>query len=142
MDRTLRIDFVLHSDAYVKMFEPSLRLLAERGHEIRLVLDRRLEHDSSAIALSARLQANHPSITVEPLELSDEENAWTRLFGDLARSLDFVRYFEPRFARATALRERARRAAPETTRRIIDVPLGRTRAARAADAGTLRVVLS
>src|SRR4051794_31738932 len=132
MDRPLRIDFVLHSDGYVKMFEPTLRLLAARGHAIRLVPDRRVEHDSWAMHLTARLVADCPTISVQPLELGDEEDDWTRLFSDLSRSLDYVRYFEPRFAKATALRERAGRSAPPTARRVMAGPIGRTRFGRAA----------
>jgi hypothetical protein len=141
MDRPLRIDFVLHSDGYVKMFEPTLRLLAARGHAVRLVPDRRVEHDSWAMQLTGRLVADCPTISVEPLELGDEEHDWTRLFSDLSRSLDYVRYFEPRFARATALRERAGRSAPPTARRVMAGPLGRTRFGRAAVGAVLRMAL-
>ena len=123
------------------MFEPTLRLLADRGHAIRLIPDRRVEHDSWAMQLTARLVADHPSITVEPLELADEEHDWTRLFSDLSRSLDFARYFEPRFARAAALRERARRSAPPLARRVLDGPLGRTRAGQVAVTAVLRTAL-
>ena len=127
MNRRLRIDFVLYSYGSVKMFEPTLRLLAGRGHEIRLVIDRLQEGQEWARELVDRLRADFPSITVEHLELPDEWHPWTRLYTDLARSLDYVRYFHPHFRRAEALRDRARRKAPALTGRVMTGHLGRTR---------------
>jgi len=124
--RPLRITFVMHSQGYAKIFEPSLRLLARRGHAIHLVSDRLLAEDSWASALLRRLQADFPAITHEALVLPDADHPWAVLWRDLSRGADYQRYFAPRFAYPEALRLRARRGAPPLIQRLSEARPART----------------
>jgi len=138
--RPLRLTFVLQSQGHVRVFEPTLRVLAQRGHSIHLVVDRLLAEGHAAVALIRRLEEEH-GITHEPLALPDEDHPRTRLFSALARGVDYLHYLQPRF-RAARLRGRARRSAPGPVRALADSRLGRVPAVRSAVDAALRALLA
>src|SRR5262245_8460401 len=99
----------MRSTVYVRNFESTLRLLAERGHEVHVVAERRDELDPSD--LMGRLCRECPSISYSmPLPMLATE--WSRLGFELRRGLDYLRYLGPEYQDAPKLRHRAELKAP------------------------------
>lgn len=101
----MKILFLLGTQGRSRNFQETLTILANRGHDIRLT--GRLRKGSFDLPAPVV----HPRISgrVNPTQRSDE---W-RDFVDLLRGArDYVRYFDPRYARATRLVRRAYEIAP------------------------------
>jgi hypothetical protein len=105
----MRLLFALPHAAYLRNFESTLRLLAERGHEVVLAMgaagkpalldpERRL----------AELEAELPGLVVEPgIERLPGAKKADRLARELRSWLDYMRYFDTAFDNAAELRQRA-----------------------------------
>src|SRR5437588_4215109 len=108
----MRYLFALPHAGYLRNFESTLTLLARRGHDVVLALgstgkpalrepDRRL----------AELEGSLPRLQVVPgIERSGAFKKQDRRARELRSWLDYMRYFDPAFARAGGLRERAAEA--------------------------------
>ena len=133
----MRVLFFMRSTVYVRNFESTLRLLAERGHDVHVVADPHQVLDPTD--LIGRLCREYSSVThgVSP-RLTGR---WSRLGFELRRALDYLRYLEPDYRNAPKLRQRAEEKAPEFVRALLargygDTPLRRrllARALRSAD---------
>ena len=94
---------------------PALKLLHDRGHRVHLAFESmksvESHHELQALAEEC------PGIVFAQLP-SIEASGWAALAVWLRRSVDYVRYLEPRYRDATELRARAGRKAPKTVRRL------------------------
>lgn len=116
----MKILFFMRSTVYVRNFESTLRVLAERGHDVDVVADsHRLANSSDLIG---RLCRDHSQIRHSPVPALPF-NAVTFLGVELRRALDYLRYLEPEFAQAPKLRHRAERNAPAFSVALLRRPL-------------------
>lgn len=101
----MKILFVMRSTLYVRNFESTLRMLAERGHEVRIVTEPHPEFDPANHA--GRLAAECPGI-VHDLPPTGPLDGWALLSEDLRRSVSYLRYLRPEYRAAPKVRRRAR----------------------------------
>jgi len=94
---------------------PALRLLDERGHRLHLAYDT-LKSVESHRELQ-ELAEECPGITFGELPPA-VHSGWAALAAWLRRSIDYLRYLEPRYRDATKLRARAKRKAPKAMRLV------------------------
>jgi len=98
----MRILFVMRHLAYLRLFEPTLEILANRGHAIHLVftpLSNKTFDESEAHLLTKR----YPSISFETLP--DKHFNWKwRFVATWVRNVrDYLRYLDPIYANAPKL---------------------------------------
>lgn len=115
----MKVLFFMRHAGFVRNFESTLRLLAERGHEVHVAFDGssgfyRLGEGTSIIE---RLAGEHERLTFGPApERGDDP--WFSLSTRLRRSTDYLRYLEPPYEDAPKLRARAERHAPPLVRAV------------------------
>lgn len=104
----MRILFVLRHSGYLRLFESTIRELADRGHELRLVFtaSQRSRIDRMTADVAERLSARG-DISVSPWTASNEAHASRDPRLRLQWWQDYLRYFEPALADASKLRDRA-----------------------------------
>jgi hypothetical protein len=95
----MRILFVLNRMAHVRHFDRSVRLLADRGHDVCLASQDDDVELSGVLAGQERIRA-----TAAPRNRSDD---WVSAATALRRARDYIRYLHPRYASAGLLRSRA-----------------------------------
>ena len=122
----MRVLFFMRSTVYVRNFESTLRLLAERGHSVHVAAEPHLELDRGDLV--ARLREAHPAITQDAPRVA--MSAWAQTGYDLRRAADYLRYLEPEYAQAPKLRRRAELKAPGFVMRPAARRLSATRAGR------------
>ena len=105
----LKILFSTAHFGFLRNFQSTIRLLAERGHELHLLAERRDATDGQKMA--DILAADHPSITFELLP-SRRHRLWYALATGIRASLDYWRYLDPRWNGSAKLRARAAEQAP------------------------------
>lgn len=106
--RPLRIVFSLLHAGYLRHYGEPVRLLAARGHAVHLVLQRE-EKDPGDALLLEQLLADCPSVTTSPAPVRSWADGWRRLAWLVRALTDLARYMDPRFASASALKERMAR---------------------------------
>ncbi|HWT22254.1 MAG TPA: hypothetical protein VN213_01990, partial [Solirubrobacteraceae bacterium] len=122
----MRILYLLTHTGLFRNFESTLRLLAERGHEVRVALD----SDRYPSAAFEALLAAHPNVTrtwTPPVP----DDGWSALGRAVRAASDYLRYLEPRYANAPKLRARARRQVPAWLRPAVADPSDPARVDRA-----------
>ena len=124
----MRILFAVTHLGFLRNFESTLAVLAERGHRVHVVTDRRPRADvNDATPIVERLVARFPeAFTWETLQAS-KTDPWYGLSVAVREGLNYWRYLSPTFADAPALRERGRTQAPAAVVRLSDLPLVRSR---------------
>jgi len=122
----MKILFCLRSTVYARNFESTLRMLAERGHDVHIVADR---HWADSDELVRRLCDAHPSIHYSEPPIVPF-NAWSFFGSELRAGMDYLRYLGPEFADAAKLRVRAERNAPPFVLSILERPGMNTPAGR------------
>ena len=130
----MRILFAITHLGFLRNFESTLALLAERGHQIHLVTDRRPRGGEvvDGTPIYERLSAKAPgAFSWEALPPS-KQDAWYAFSTAVREGLNYWRYLSPAFDDAPKLRERGRTQAPAAVVRLSDLPLLRTRAGIAA----------
>ena len=131
----LKILFSATHFGFLRNFQSTIRLLAERGHELHLLAERRDATDGQKMA--DILAADHPSITFELLP-STRHRLWYSLATGVRAALDYWRYLDPRWDHAPKLRARAAEQAPALAITVARVPGLRTRAGLALLSGLFR----
>lgn len=135
----MRILFAITHLGFLRNFESTLALLAERGHSVHLVTDR----DSSGgivdgMPIVERLRARFPdAFSVETVRASKNDR-WYRLSTGIREGLNYLRYLSPAFADAPKLRERGRKQAPAALVWLSELPVVRSRTGINALNGALR----
>lgn len=137
----MRILFAVTHLGFLRNFESTLTLLADRGHAIHLVTDRRSEGAvTDGTPILERLVARFPeTFTWEAIPLPKRDPGYA--FATAVREgLNYWRYLSPAFADAPQLRARSRAQAPSALARLSDLPLLRSRTGVRALAATCRHV--
>jgi hypothetical protein len=122
----MRVLFFMRSTVYVRNFESTLRLLAERGHEVHVAAEQHPELDRGDLV--GRLRGVHPGITHGAPPVAS--GPWAQTGYDLRRAADYLRYLEPEYANAPKLRRRAELKAPAFVMRPAARRLSSTRGGR------------
>jgi hypothetical protein len=105
----MKILFSVGSFGFLRNFEPALRLLAERGHDLHLVADRK---DSVGGTRTLELlERDHPS-RIRHSYMGRHESPWHPLATQLRLSQDCWRYLDPRYDQSPSLRARGASQAP------------------------------
>jgi len=122
--------FVLHGAGLARNFEPSIRLLAERGHIVHLgfpfkpksadplgdwvsqyaypIEERPVPpQDADAAGMLARMAESFPNISWGFL-CGQRSDRWQKVLNGLRGCRDYLRHFDPAFRDAAALRDRFR----------------------------------
>ena len=124
----MRILFAITHLGFLRNFESTLAVLAERGHAIHVVSDRKSGEVNDTTPIVERLVACFPeAFTWETLQASKTDQ-WYSLSVAVREGLNYWRYLSPTFDHAPALRARGRTQAPAAVVRLSDLPLVRTRA--------------
>lgn len=97
--------FVMKHDGLVRMFAPTLRLLADRGHRMTIV-NEQFRQQPSIVEHRRRLESECPGLEFR-IGPELEQSRW-RAFILVARALtDYLRFYQHRFDDADVLRRRA-----------------------------------
>ena len=123
----MKILFFMRSTVYVRNFESTLRLLADRGHRVHVVAETHQYLDPSDVM--GRLCRAHPEITHSYPPTAAAKN-WVELGVEVRKGIDYLRYFGPEYRHATKLRWRAEHRPPTYAssalwRRLVVTPRGR-----------------
>lgn len=118
-ERSLRILVVMLHAGFVRNYDEAFRALIRRGHRLHIVH----ETDRDKLGentLLRRLMADEPSVSggVAP---GREEGPLTDVVRAMRTYLDYLRYLDPRYAKAESLRDRVERLVPPSFRRIAAV---------------------
>ena len=106
----LRILFSVGSFGFLRNFEPALRLLADRGHDLHLVADRK---DSvGGTKTLDLLKRDYPDRIRDSYMPARKDSLWQPLATQLRLSLDYWRYLHPRYDHSPSLRARGASQAP------------------------------
>ncbi|HKE87872.1 MAG TPA: hypothetical protein VKB50_29155 [Vicinamibacterales bacterium] len=122
----MRILFSTSSFGFLRNFQSTVRLLAERGHHVHLLAERGDTVDGQIMADA--LAAEHPTLVTWGLLPSTRHRLWYGLGTGLRASLDYWRYLDSRWDDAPKLRERAASLAPAFARVLPRIPPFGTRA--------------
>ena len=111
---------VLATPEYLRFFDTTMALLAERGHELHVVFEEAAEY--KPVGLSGAGALPLASVTVMP----PARTFWSDTAFAYRAVVDFLRYLHPDYAQADVLRERIRRkvlpAACQWLARVRTVP--------------------
>jgi hypothetical protein len=132
----MRILFSMRHLGSLRIFESVVRQLASEDHEILILAHRR--DDSELGSAPDLLFADLPQIRWGWVE--GQPDSWTEIAGAVRTWLDYLRYFEPRYANAPRLRMRVGQHVSGLLRRITEWPLVRASAGRRALVSCLRIV--
>ena len=130
--RRMRVLFFLHAINYDRVFENLVREILSRGHRVHVALD---SEKRGAPVGSGKVFASFRDEFSETFSYGRLALPWdpfARLSWRLRLAIDYLRYLEPEYVDATALRERAYKRAPRVARAIAGSrPLERPRRRRA-----------
>jgi hypothetical protein len=137
----LRVLFSIRGIWFVRLFESTIRELADRGHAVTILGHQadRLEPDAEWIAAAAQVAAGRQNVTFAPAPRHVDDD-WTDLRIMTRLSLDYLRFLGPEYRDATVLEARARGRTPAPIVRFGRSAAGRVRAGRAALTAGLRAV--
>jgi hypothetical protein len=100
-----RIVFAMKYDGLIRMFEPTVRVLADRGHRITIV-NEKFRPQPSIVEYRRRLESECPGLEFR-IEPAPEQTRW-RAFVLITRALtNYLRFYQHRFDDADVLRRRA-----------------------------------
>ena len=117
----MRLLFSVNNFGFLRNFEPALRQLAERGHTLHLLAERK---DSvGGTRTIEMLQRAFPDRITWAYAPSRKNEFWQPLSVGLRVCRDYWRYLDPRYDKATSLRARAARQAPAFASTLPRVPL-------------------
>ena len=124
----MRILFAATHLGFLRNFESTLALLAERGHQVHIVTDRRQVADAiDGAPIIERLTARYPrAFTIEVLQFS-KRHAWYGFATAVREGRNYWRYLDPAFDQSPKLRARGRQNAPRAVVWLSEMPLLRSR---------------
>ena len=120
----MKILFALSHVGFLRNFESTLALLAQRGHVVHVVTDRRSEGGvTDGTPIIERLTARAPSSFTWETVPATKRDPWYGFSSAIREGLNYRRYLSPAFADAPDLRARGRRQAPAPVVWVSDLPL-------------------
>jgi hypothetical protein len=132
----VRILFSMRHLGSLRIYESALRQLASDGHDILVLANRR-----DSLELGAAPEALFADVPRIRWSWEDNEpNAWTDIAATVRTWLDYLRYYEPRYADAPRLRMRVGERVPGLLRRITASRLLRAEPGRRLLVACLRAV--
>ena len=135
----MRVLFAVTHLGFLRNFESTLACLAERGHTVHVVTDRRPKADvNDATPIVERLTSRFPDVFTWETLPSAKRDPWFPVSTAIREGLNYWRYLTPAFANAPKLRERGRRQAPPPVVWLSDLPLLRSGAGIRALTGIFR----
>jgi len=134
----MKILFSTSSFGFLRNFQSTVRMLAERGHEVHLLAERGDTVEGQTMADA--LVAEHPGRISCSILPTSRHRLWYALGAGLRASLDYWRYLDPRWDNAPKLRARAESLAPKAARIIPRVPPFNTRAGLGALSRLFRAI--
>jgi hypothetical protein len=105
--------FAVASPEYLRYYDSTLRLLAERGHDVAIAVNHVKEQKA------ARFDGVSDAVRVVGL-IPEREDRWSGLARAIRGTQDFARYLHPRYADAPALRDRMKRKVLPRSMRWLD----------------------
>lgn len=129
--RPMHVMVVVRAPGLLRAYSSALRLLAERGHRVTVVIERKRERLPGQLREVEALAEEFAGVSIDAAP-KPETGRWPTLASQLRLSLDYLHYFHPRFEDAPDFRRRAARDAPVRARRLANAPLLRTRPGRRA----------
>jgi hypothetical protein len=134
----VRVLFSVNNFGFLRNFEPALRLLAARGHQLHLVAERK---DSvGGMKTIENLQSAHPDRITWSYAPGRKDAIWGPLAVQVRLCLDYWRYLDPRYDGSPSLRARAARQAPPLASRLPGWPLVGSRPAMRAWQALFRAI--
>jgi hypothetical protein len=121
----LRIVFSLLHAGYLRHYAEPIRILAAHGHSVHLALHSDQAKDRADDRLLAHLLADCPSVTVGLAPRRHRLDGWRPIAWIVRSFVDILRYGDPRYRDATALRLRAMSTVRERVERRGVDPLSR-----------------
>ena len=106
--RPLRVLFLMQYPGYLRYFDSTVRLLAERGHHVDVVFDNPLKQSEGAEALDDVTGDVEVLVGAAPRR----SDLWGFVGKAIRGTIDYARYLHPSFADTPYLRDRMRSAVP------------------------------
>lgn len=106
--RPLRVLFLMQYPGYLRYFDSTVRLLAERGHHVDVLFDNPLKQPEGAEALDA--VTGDVEVLIGPAPRRPD--VWGVVGRAMRGTIDYARYLHPSFADTPYLRDRMRTALP------------------------------
>lgn len=131
----MKVLFFMGHVGYIRNFESTLRLLAQRGHTVHLAFDGGERLGEGRLART--LAAEHRGLSYGPAPRRGDR-AWLHLARTVRFFVDYLRYLDPRYEQAPKLRGRAAIPLPSHLVQAATA-LERLRAHRRVMAGLLRL---
>lgn len=139
-ERSLRVLFAIRSFLFLRLFDPVIRELAARGHEVHLLADyeERFSTDEERRAVGL-LESEFPNVShsVAPRDIEDD---WVDLRLYVRFGLDYLRYLDAAYRDSPILAARAVGRTPKDLIEWSKRPFWRTRLGRWVMAAGLRAV--
>jgi hypothetical protein len=124
----MRVLFAVNHLGFLRNFESTLALLAERGHQIHLATDRRPQGDViDGTPIFERLATRFPGAFTWETVPPSKRDPWYAFTTAVREGLNYWRYLAPAFDDAPNLRARGRKQAPAPVVWLSDLPLLRSR---------------
>ena len=101
--RSLKLLFIVGSAEYIRYFDTTMSLLIDRGHDVSIGVNRLRERKQARLEGLEDTRVRILGVIPKRLDI------WTPLARAVRGTFDFVRYLQPRFADAPALRARMKR---------------------------------
>ena len=134
----MKILFATSHFGFLRNFEFAIRALAARGHEIRLVADRRDSLGGARTIENLRTDFPDSISAIEGPRTKD--TTWQPLGSALRLTLDYWRYRHPRYAASPKLTARAASQAPPLASTLARLPVLGSRAGVRAMASVVRAL--
>jgi hypothetical protein len=117
----MRLLFSVNNFGFLRNFEPALRALAARGHDIHLLAERK-DSVGGTKTIDNLLRAQPDRITFSYAP-SRKDEFWQPLAVQVRLCLDYWRYLDSRYDDSPSLRARAARQAPGFASRLPRIPV-------------------
>ena len=106
--RKRRFLFVMQYPGYLRYFDSTVRGLAARGHHVEVIFDKPNKQAEGAEAL-----AGVPGVEIlDGRPPSHGDPVWATVARAVRGTIDYVRYYHPKFVEAVYLRDRMRKVVP------------------------------
>src|SRR5512132_1708752 len=117
----MKVLFSLGSFGFLRNFEPAVRLLAQHGHDIHLVADRK--DNVGGIKTLELLERDYPERIRHSYARLGKDAFWHPLGTQLRLTLDYWRYLDSRYDDSPSLRARGASQAPALASRLAAAPV-------------------